>query len=224
VKFVPDIERNPSLWAARSYRDVSPGNTGHELERKEKMLRPPTRPPSQPLPLLSELIKESKVASMHNEQTIANEVFIGRTVQGHRIFANIVVREHLEEHETVDHEKVDHFKSLSFTWEMRALGRRDIAADGAGASWSVEAIVLPAKGWSMESLRRLAEIAREWHLSDVQAGCAHMRKIGLGNYDDNKHQVCPESGYRYGTKWLVKIVPDELIKEVASMFGVAVPA
>jgi hypothetical protein len=98
---------------------------------------------------------------------------------------------------------------------------------------------------------RLAEIWKEWHLNDMQAGCDHQQAEGwdklpidptkpLNAY--GKHfkgqtrdswniltwvspkehpkglltKPCEVCGYKYGTQWLIKEVPEEILIELAA--------
>lgn len=158
--------------------------------------------------------------NMLNEKTIANRVLIGRTSTGSRIYATVQLRTQDRDAVTVDHEPIAAgYKSLSFTWDEKEADGRE-GSGGAGTSWSVEAVVRPSKVLTMAEVRRLAEIAKEWHLSDMNAGCSHMTLPTDPSYDARKNITCPTTDYKYGSAWLVKVVPDELIAELHEMFGV----
>lgn len=55
----------------------------------------------------------------------------------------------------------------------------------------------------------------KWHLNDMHAACEHQEKLGWNN--DNVNQPCPTCGYRYGTAWLKRKLPNEVIKWVHSL-------
>lgn len=108
-----------------------------------------------------------------------------------------------------------------------------------------------AAGWDRERLAYWATLSRRFHLSDMNAGCAHMIPaptgtrcewggfvIGamdspdpvrrwdstmsvptLSHYTVNRALECPESGYRYGSAWLVATVPDEVVAEVVALIA-----
>jgi hypothetical protein len=60
---------------------------------------------------------------------------------------------------------------------------------------------------------------RRHHLNDMQAGCVHMRDMIVPETHDEKddqvyqikHWVCPVTGYRYGSAWLVSELPDAML-------------
>ncbi len=58
---------------------------------------------------------------------------------------------------------------------------------------------------------RLLEIWEKWHLNGMNPGCDHQK---TGHYSDPKisGQVCPHSGYKYGTAWLFKAVPADVVE------------
>lgn len=160
-----------------------------------------------------------------NEKTLANDVLIGRTTTGSRIFATVNIRMQDRDAVSVEHLPVEAgYTSLSFTWAEIEKGRRTISCCGCGTDWSVDAVREPADGFTLKQIRRLAEIAKEWHLSDMQAGCLHMTLPKDESYDARKHITCPRTGYKYGSAWLVKVVPEELITELHEMFGVPMGA
>lgn len=66
-------------------------------------------------------------------------------------------------------------------------------------------------GWTSKMLDKLIAIWERWHLNDLQAGCAHQRKLGW-NAKDHLNQPCPACGYRYGNAWLFEPVPDSVIE------------
>lgn len=74
---------------------------------------------------------------------------------------------------------------------------------------------------------RIVERAwREYHLNHLNAACDHMTPEMLARGDDEStgawsHRmldtvVCPETGYKWGQKWLAKRVPDEFIAELTA--------
>jgi hypothetical protein len=52
----------------------------------------------------------------------------------------------------------------------------------------------------------------KWHLNDMKAGCEHQEALGWGN--EHMSQPCPECGYKYGTAWLKRALPPEVIRWV----------
>jgi hypothetical protein len=67
-----------------------------------------------------------------------------------------------------------------------------------------------------------------WHLNTMRAGCAHQTVV----WEDSRYgvrpslertPVCPVSGYRYGSAWLVEVLPDTVLVKCRE-FGWVVPA
>ncbi len=69
------------------------------------------------------------------------------------------------------------------------------------------------KGWDTDLWLDFLDIWKEWHLNDLQAGCIHQREMGWSRdgYDKHPSEPCPICGYKYGTAWLKKDVPESVI-------------
>ena len=114
--------------------------------------------------------------------------------------------------ETVDHKQVSKYTVLS------------ISGCGRGYGGQIQDMLTEKhiKFNSIYDVKRIVEIWNEWHLNDLQAGCIHMEKPAEGKEQDTKewsrlNKMCPK-GYRYGSKWLVKIIPEEIITEIIELF------
>lgn len=152
---------------------------------------------------------------------------IGHTADRERIFASVRIdRVGGSEHETVNHETISEYLRFSFTWAavepLRKVENAHIA--GCGTEWSVDAVVMPAQGFTIEQIRELGEIAKEWHTNDLNAGCAHQTVV----WENGRHgrqpsltltHPCEISGYKYGRAWLVRVAPDDLVQRIAALFG-----
>ena len=69
-------------------------------------------------------------------------------------------------------------------------------------------------------LQRLKSLWKEWHLNDMQPNCIHQVAFPANEWDERAAQEtekCPD-GYRYGSKWLLKEAPQEIIDELCEMF------
>lgn len=63
-------------------------------------------------------------------------------------------------------------------------------------------------------VQEMFEVWNQWHLNDMQAGCEHQRKLG---WDKNEiNAPCPTCGYKYGSAWLKKEIPHEIIEKIES--------
>jgi hypothetical protein len=83
----------------------------------------------------------------------------------------------------------------------------------------LDSIDAPADGWTGEDVADLVKFWRRWHLNDLHAGCAHQpdatTQPGWTTSDklDNT-PPCPETGYRWGTAWLVEELDADAWREV----------
>jgi hypothetical protein len=91
-----------------------------------------------------------------------------------------------------------------------------------------------ANGWNKAKMITFKEIWSKYHLNDMQAGCEHQRKYmpivkmlttDKFFYADNYSDIvklplyghCYECDYRYGTAWLRKEVPNNVIEWLLSL-------
>lgn len=61
---------------------------------------------------------------------------------------------------------------------------------------------------------RLHWLWKNYHLNHMNAGCIHQKTGNFFNDSKISKQVCKETGYKYGSKWLFKIIPDDIIEEI----------
>jgi len=83
-------------------------------------------------------------------------------------------------------------------------------------------------GWSADKRDMLLELWEDWHLNDLQAGCAHQEIV----YEVDKYsrevpsleltKPCPLTGYEYGRSWLVKPLTDEVYREIEALLEVEI--
>lgn len=62
--------------------------------------------------------------------------------------------------------------------------------------------------WNEKRLDSFVEIWKEWHLNDMQAGCKHQTN------DTVIGTLCKECNYSYGSKWLRKEVPINILRRL----------
>jgi hypothetical protein len=74
-----------------------------------------------------------------------------------------------------------------------------------------------APGWTVNDVAQLHDTWHKWHLNDVNAGCDHQTQ---GHDSPN----CPETGYRWGSKWLYKSIPYGVFAWVSERFEIEPPA
>jgi hypothetical protein len=92
--------------------------------------------------------------------------------------------------------------------------RLSITADGyEGRRWSFGGQSYDELLKEFPSSARLVELWKEWHLNDLQAGCEHQRALGWTS-EVHLSEPCPTCGYKYGTAWLFKAVPVDVLEEL----------
>lgn len=166
--------------------------------------------------------------------------YAGKNADGHRITLEWAVsrQQNPASALTITHEPVPYGAvCLSFTFtETDPKLRRDggIVSCGAGAPEAARSVVVFDGNLDAEELARWADLAERWHLSSLQAGCAHMpdREALAEQVPDNYPQQygrpdvtgwaienvrCPETGYRWGSAWLADPPPWVIVDEVAAL-------
>ena len=61
------------------------------------------------------------------------------------------------------------------------------------------------------------EVFRLWknyHLNDMHAGCEHQKKSTLAG------EICPVCGYRYGSAWLYREIPEKDLEAIKHLFAI----
>jgi hypothetical protein len=164
-----------------------------------------------------------------------NDYFLGKTIEGHRVWAHVEIREpeHLERTTFTDHSQGPRPVELGISWTVLASPRHpELAADrylrGAGQT-SPEDRVIPK---APNAARVVEDMWAEFHLNTLNAACDHMTPEMLnpgsevidayieanperGRYGRSNalsswridNVVCPETGYRWGSAWLARTIP-----------------
>lgn len=151
---------------------------------------------------------------------------IGTTAEGGYIVVEIKLTTQSFDRHTIDHEPITNVQRLSITGEHYHPGdRRGDPSSGGQIVDDLALITVPAPGWSLDEIAELANIWQDWHLNDMQAGCAHQtvivyestpygRRVDLNG--TTAANTCPV-GYRYGSSWLVKPLTDEVLATIARL-------
>lgn len=119
-------------------------------------------------------------------------------------------------HETTEHETVTDWWELSISGSTTtAASRRRDDIDGGGQCRDT---VSQANG-APSNLRQFVKVWDAYHLTGMRAGCAHQTPVWVdGRYGREVSLThtppCPESGYRYGHKWLVADLPQSAVATV----------
>lgn len=164
-----------------------------------------------------------------------NEILIGRTDAGEKVYVSARLERQAGEWQTVTHETVSSPLEVAFQGTVVRKGG-SITRDGdIITSGQIDRAYLRrvggllATGWSVEDVRKLADLWDEWHLNAMQAGCAHQTPV----YEDGRYgrrvdldntPACPVTGYKYGSAWLTRPLPDEVAAWVSERFSISVPA
>ena len=150
--------------------------------------------------------------------------YLGRTADGEAVYVEIVIREREGDFETTEHATVNRAVGVSFSGHtFRRYSRRQDCDRAGLIIRALDEIVTFARGWDVRSVRRLATLWHEWHLNYMTAGCAHQTPVmAPDEYGRMMPSVtltpgCPETGYRYGDKWLVRTVPDGILAEIHTL-------
>jgi hypothetical protein len=98
----------------------------------------------------------------------------------------------------------------------------------------------PAENWTKDLFLKFIATWREWHLNDLQSGCEHQREMGWDEIllDKSKPKTqenmamwhttkenpngllsepCPICGYKFGSAWLKKEIPQDVIYFLKSL-------
>jgi hypothetical protein len=120
--------------------------------------------------------------------------------------------------ETVDHQVITEYDTLSLSGYAQKTVRSDYAYCGQIQDEIAEHLVHPViNPWKVSQILR---VWQAWHLNDMNAACVHQSDIGHEpDFEEWKKKQaietakCPQ-GYVYGSKWLVKPLPSEIIELV----------
>jgi hypothetical protein len=121
-------------------------------------------------------------------------------------------------------------------WTLRYRSRTNRWSSGGQIVNSLVGMEEFAPGWTEDDVTSLRRIWRQYHLNDMQAACDHMDKrkarkafdsVPAFVWDEKTRttsrpkdsdipadMVCPETGYRYGSAWLFKAIPAEVMTEL----------
>ncbi|MBK9272780.1 MAG: hypothetical protein IPM48_14440 [Saprospiraceae bacterium] len=68
-----------------------------------------------------------------------------------------------------------------------------------------------SEGWDAIKWLDFLDVWENWHLNDLTAGCEHQIALGWDSYDEHPSEPCPTCGYKYGTAWKTRRIPDRVI-------------
>lgn len=148
---------------------------------------------------------------------------IGRMADGSRVFVTAEYEKISREVTSTDHDTITDGKSFSLVGEVIGYRCRNPYSVGQIRD-DLLMITQPAEGLEIEDIRELARIWRNCHLNDMNALCAHQHPVYKEEYgqkvlDWQKVAPCPETGYKAGSAWLYREVPEEILKRVREILS-----
>lgn len=153
------------------------------------------------------------------ERLRVEDALVGRTADGTRVYVSMGIERHAaqDSKRTVTHERMPE-EYLEFTAQGHTVEqyRREWSSAGQMLDDLLE-VVEPAPGLSLDDLKRIHQIWRAWHLNGMKAACAHMPADARERWDRREAVVCEESGYSYGSAWLVQPLPVAILEEVRTL-------
>lgn len=112
-----------------------------------------------------------------------------------------------EERQTINHSRIKKYTALGIScgaWNSR---RQDYDYCGQMVG-SIRVKKYKNKNITQAKIDRIVAIWKEYHLNDLQAGCRHQQE----------QKTCPKK-YRYGSRWLIKLIPNRIEKEIIELFA-----
>lgn len=135
--------------------------------------------------------------------------YIGRNRDGLKVYVEIEISKQRAGATGTDHKPVSGpTERLSISGETRR-GRR---VESCGQI-TLGPIDTTDSKWSTQDVATLRQIWADWHLNDMNAACDHITVVKGGDYDANRHKTCPKTGYKYGSAWLYRAIPNHILRE-----------
>jgi hypothetical protein len=147
---------------------------------------------------------------------------VGKLKDAGRVVLTLEIRYNDREGMSVDHQPLNGYKELSICGDI-------YYKNGLGMCGQIDGTLRKSE-WrelnvSKEELDEILAIWDEWHLNDLNAGCCHQdRVMNNQGYDEWKKAAaietakCPH-GYAYGSKWLVRVLPEDVEKRIIELFS-----
>jgi len=112
--------------------------------------------------------------------------------------------------ETIDHKEISKYYTLSISGYSKNFGGQ------------IYDELKNLNGINKSYIETITKVWKEWHLNDMQPNCIHQKAFNCNKGDFTKQaeietKKCPK-GYKYGSKWLIKELPTEVIKQIQYLF------
>lgn len=153
---------------------------------------------------------------MTEEILLRKVLTVGYDVNRHKVVLHVELAKHKEARETVDHRQVDEYISLRISGSSKDYGGQIIDM------LTQKNIPRLARKMTWEKLNRIKEIWQRWHLNDLRPNCIHQKIIPTDvPYEEWSRLVAVETEkcplkYHYGSKWLVELLPENIVSEILS--------
>lgn len=116
-----------------------------------------------------------------------------------------------ETYETVEHERVSRPLDFAITLGVWQPSTHYLVSSGRDAALLTD-VYRYAEGFGPATVAELTDLLR-YHLNAMKPGCVHQQpNAGLDS------PACPETGYRWGSAWLVQELPDNFLDIVKAVF------
>jgi hypothetical protein len=71
-------------------------------------------------------------------------------------------------------------------------------------------------GWNRSKWHKFLDAWHRWHLNDLHAECEHQQARGI-TYQSDPANVCEVCGYKIGSAWTSRTVPQDVIEFLQSL-------
>lgn len=142
--------------------------------------------------------------------------------------------ERQDEYETTGHDVISKPLDFSLTTSVWMPGGRDIVAGGATVEPLREILESGDFGpaFDAQKVAQLIELHEQYHLNGMQAACDHQTRavdpdgnaLTATGYALDNTPACPITGYRYGHKWLVKVLPEDFVPNLLAILADVEPS
>lgn len=150
--------------------------------------------------------------------------YIGRNANGERLYLDVrlVVVDGPER--TIYHDTITEYRAFGASGHTTYRGRSVSAGQILDDLLDLREL---APGWTVAKVADLHATWKRWHLNQMQAGCAHQTVL----WEDSEYgrrpslemtEPCPESGYRYGSAWLVDPMPGDVAGKIIHFINTGV--
>lgn len=108
---------------------------------------------------------------------------------------------------TTAHEPTTDAREFSIVWVVWSPDRKDLEESSPGSPDFLEDMVSYGPGMDANKVSALARLGAVWHLNTFRSACVHQ------TVDPHSHRdPCPETGYRFGSRWLVDPLPEDFLR------------